>query len=135
MELRLVRVAEHNGATLGTLAFDGLPELVTLENAWRQNKRVISCIPPGTYKIKRKVSPRFGLTYEVCNVQGRTHILFHVGNTHVDTSGCILVGGRYGTIRGESAVLNSRVAMQRFMERLKDHPEAVLTIVDATGRI
>lgn len=135
MDVRLVRVAEHNGATLGTLAFDGLPELLTLENRWVDNRRVISCIPPGTYKIKRKVSPRFGLTYEVCQVPGRTHILFHAGNTHKDTSGCVLLGCRYGIIGGESAVLMSRVAMKRFMERLKDFPEAVLSIVDATGRV
>ena len=135
MELRLVRTAEHSGATLGTLSFDGLPELLTLESAWDDNKRFMSCIPAGIYKAKRKVSPRFGLTYEVCKVPGRSHILFHAGNTHHDTSGCILLGIRFGRMKNTSAILLSRVAMKHFMARLKDHPEVVLTIVDATGRI
>lgn len=135
MELRLVRVAEYDGVTLGTLALDGVPMFVTLEPAWRDNKRRISCIPNGTYKAKRKRSPKFGPTYQVCQVLNRTHIIFHVGNTLRDTEGCILLGLRFGKIGNTSAVLSSRYAMKRFMDRLVDYPEVVLTIVDATGRI
>lgn len=58
--LRLVRVSEHNGATMGVLCVDDVPEFVTLEDAWRDNERMISCIPVGRYKVKPRNSPKFG---------------------------------------------------------------------------
>ena len=131
--LRLVRVSEHNGATLGVLCVDDMPEFVTLEDAWRANERMISCIPVGRYKVAPRNSPKFGRTYQVENVPERDHILFHAGNTHKDTHGCILLGMQFGRIGTESAILASRSAFNRFLDLMAGIPEAELVIIDSYG--
>jgi hypothetical protein len=132
-QVRLVRVSEHNGATLGVLCVEGAPELVTLEDVWRDNETMVSCIPVGRYKLVRHKSQRFGITYKVMDVPNREHILFHAGNTHRDTNGCILLGLQYGKFDSHSAVLASKSAFLRFMQLMQDVPEAQLTIIDAYG--
>jgi len=132
-QLRLVRVTEHNGATLGVLCIDDSPEMVTLEDAWRDNERQISCIPQGRYKIKLHRSPRFGLTYQIMDVPERSQILFHAGNTHKDTHGCVLLGLQYGKLDKDTAILASKSAFTKFMELMNGVAEAQLIIIDAYG--
>ena len=68
----------------------------TLENPWLDNQRNISCIPEGEYKVRlrlaRESATRDYLHLLVEDVENRSYILFHRGNTAKDTSGCILVG-------------------------------------------
>lgn len=65
------------------------------------------CIPCGDYSVKLSPSKKFScLMPLVCDVKGRSGILFHVGNTFRDTLGCILVG--YNDAVG--TLLNSRRA-------------------------
>jgi len=132
-QLRLVRVTEHNGATLGVLCVDGSAEVVTLEEAWRDNERNISCIPQGRYSIQLHKSPRYGLTYHVLDVPDRSEILFHVGNTAEDTRGCILLGLQYGKFKDQNAVLASKSAFDRFMKVMDGELVAELIIIDAYG--
>jgi hypothetical protein len=132
-QLRLVRVTECNGATLGVLCLDDSPEFVTLEDAWRDNERQISCIPQGRYKVKLHRSPRFGLVYRVEDVPQRSDILIHAGNTHKDTHGCILLGMQFGKLGSDSAILASRSALLQFMEKMGNTPEAQLVVIDAYG--
>lgn len=117
--LTLKRVAYTESETFGVLIRDGVPFAVTLEEAWRENRPSVSCIPNGNYQCKRIISPKFGETFEVAAVPGRTHILFHVGNTHRDTEGCILVAQYFERIGEMNAVLGSRQAFPAFMERLR----------------
>jgi len=132
-QLRLVRVTECNGATLGVLCLDDSPEFVTLEDAWRDNERQISCIPQGRYKVKLHRSPRFGVVYRVEDVPQRSDILIHAGNTHKDTHGCILLGMQFGKLGSNSAILASRSALVQFMEKMGNTPEAQLVVIDAYG--
>lgn len=132
-QLRLVRVSEYNGATCGVLIIDDQPEFVTLEDAWRDNQRLISCIPQGRYKVKLHRSPKFGLTYQVMDVPERSQILFHAGNTHKDTNGCILLGMQFGRIGSELAILASRSAFLKFMDLMGNTPEAQMIVIDAYG--
>ena len=131
--LRLVRVTEYNGATCGVLCINDSPEFVTLEDAWRDNERKVSCIPVGRYKVAPRKSPRFGLTYQVMNVPERDHILFHAGNTHADTNGCILLGTNYGKVGTETGILNSAIAFKRFMQLMAGETKAELLVIDAYG--
>lgn len=133
MKLRLVRVSEYNGATLGVLCLNDMPEFVTLEDAWRANEQMISCIPVGRYKVLPRNSPKFGRTWQVMDVPERDHILFHAGNTHKNTNGCILLGMQFGTIENQSAILASKSAVNRFMSLMAGIPEAELIIIDAYG--
>lgn len=128
MELNLYRIAEIDGASIGVLTAQGKRVCFTLEQPWRDNARDVSCIPPGVYELELRQSPRFGLTYEVAAVPGRSHILFHAGNTVADTRGCILPGLQIGDLNGQIAVLRSRWAMARLMELLQGHRPITLTI-------
>jgi hypothetical protein len=131
LELRLVRVSEFLGATHGILCYDDAPALCTLEEPWLSNKQRVSCIPTGAYHMVRVKSPKFGDTFEVTDVPGRSGILFHVGNTLDDTEGCILLGTRYGMLNGKAAVMNSTKAFLLFMGKMAQRQEAILRIVSA----
>lgn len=128
-ELRLIRVAEHNDATLGVLLIDNRPMFVTLEDKWRDNQRNVSCIPMGRFLVERHLSPKFGDCFAVKNVPDRSGILIHGGNTHHDTEGCILLGLMYGTLGTDAAILSSRAAMASFMSLMGNDSEALLEIV------
>ena len=127
--LKLVRVAEHDNATLGVMCLDGRPMFVTLEDAWRHNERGRSCIPTGIYEVVAHKSPKFGRCFQVLDVPGRSEILIHAGNTHEDTMGCILLGMMYGTLGTNAAVLSSRAAMASFLTALKDVQRTTLEVV------
>lgn len=102
-------------------------QCVTLEPPWRDNMVGISCIPPGTYIVKTRISPKYGKVYMVNDVQGRSYILFHAGNYAGDKSkgykahstGCILLGQKHGKLGGQFAILNSRVTVRRFIKLMK----------------
>ena len=130
--LRLVRITEYNGATLGVLTIDDSPEMVTLEDPWNLNERNVSCIPEGRYNVTPHNSPKFGKTYLVEDVPERSHILVHAGNTSKDTHGCILVGLQFGELNNQPAVLASRSAFIKFLELMADQ-EGELVIINAYG--
>ncbi len=51
----------------------------------------------------------------MAEVPGRSHILFHAGNTSADTEGCILLGSRLGRVEGRRGVLSSAEALREFL--------------------
>jgi len=118
-KLILKRVAENEDGTFGVLIDGNTPFALTLERNWLDNKPNESCIPAGEYVCKRIISPRFGKTFEVTNVPGRSHILFHTGNLEEHSKGCILIGEEFGYLNGKVAVLSSRKGFKEFMDRLK----------------
>lgn len=62
----------------------------TLERPWLDNKPNVSCIPEGTYIVRRDTTGRFQY-YAVENVPMRTHIEFHHGAKPEHSNGCILL--------------------------------------------
>ena len=116
-KLCLTRVSYTKHGTFGVLLDKGIPFCVTLERPWLDNRRNVSCIPFGIYTCKRIISPKFGDTFEVLNVPGRSHILFHKGNLQEDTHGCILVGEYFDPLNNEPAILASGKAFQEFRAR------------------
>lgn len=125
----LHRTTYTAAATFGVLIHRGTPFALTLENPWRQNERNVSCIPAGEYQCRRTQSPRFGETFTVLEVPGRSHILFHKGNVAEDTEGCILVGEQFGVLNGEPAVLASGAGYDEFMAKLAGVDRFWLTVV------
>jgi len=99
---------------------------LTLENPWLDNKPNISCIPKGSYVCSRYNSNKYKNVYEVKNVDGRTYILIHCGNTEKDTNGCILVGKGFSVIRGHQAITNSIAAMLELNSFLGDNDFEIL---------
>lgn len=101
----------------------------TLELAWKNNQRKISCIPKGTYTCVARVSPKYGRHFHVTNVPNRDLILIHHGNFHADILGCILIGKAHKDINkdGYKDVVQSKVAMAELVSFMPDKFE--LTIV------
>ena len=130
-KLKLVRIAFIPDGTFGILFdYDNSIICLTLEREWRNNERNISCIPRGEYVCKRIESPKFGSTFEICDVPGRSHILFHSGNIEDDTHGCIITGKRIRMFKNKVAVLLSRIAFKRFMRILNPDDYFKLEIKD-----
>jgi hypothetical protein len=105
MELRMLRVAESDDATLGVLYNGTNFVCYTLEDEFRQEKiRGETRIPSGEYEIKfRKVlSPAteryrdkfdwFTYHVELQDVPNFQYVYIHIGNDDDDSDGCILVG-------------------------------------------
>lgn len=126
----LKRVASRGDGTFGVLLWDGtLPFAVTCELPWRNNEKMISCIPAGTYLCRRVNSPKFGPTFQVLEVPDRSEILFHKGNVDDDTRGCILTGESFSTWDdGSVSIAQSGAAFSEFMERLRGSDEFMLQV-------
>lgn len=114
--LVLERFCYSDSATFGRMSVEGRV-LYTVERPWVGNLPRVSCIPEGTYRCRPRPFFRGGYdAVEVCNVPGRTHILFHRGNRAVDVLGCIAVGAGLGVLGSDWAVLKSAEGFQLFME-------------------
>ena len=115
-KVAVLRIEESDQGTIGVLLINGTAFCCTLEPDHRDKE---PCIPTGTYACERVDSPRFGDTFEIKDVPGRTHILFHGGNTEKHTLGCVLVGQYFGKLRGNRAVLNSGRTFVSFLSAMK----------------
>jgi hypothetical protein len=117
VKLEIFRMEQPAFHTIGAMRLDGKFFCATLEPPWRDNKPFLSCIPCGCYKAVRVHSPRFGVTWEITDVEGRSLILFHPGNWTEDTAGCVLLGQYPNKLKSHRrAVLNSGATFQRFMD-------------------
>lgn len=111
MHWKITRTTRTEESTIGKFrayAADGslILELCTLENPWRSNERMVSCIPAGKYGLEKRTDSgwnaghkeKFDIGYVVglTNVPDRTYILFHEGNWAKNTDGCILLGLKQG---------------------------------------
>ena len=112
--------------TFGSLKTDGF-SCLTVEREWLNNEPEISCIPLGQYICALVDSPHFGSVYEVQNVTGRSHILIHPANVQSELKGCIALGNKYGWLKDQLAVLNSRATLETFMH-LMNADEFLLVI-------
>jgi len=131
MIFTIKRIASGEAGTFGVfLNKYGVPFALTAERPWLNNAVNVSCIPAGTYNCKRVQSHKFGDTFEVEGVEGRTHILFHKGNIPMqDSHGCILVGETFDYLHGKPAVLSSHKGYTEFKSLLNAHDSFVLVIV------
>lgn len=128
MRIDLLRVGQSKRGTFGVLRYEQVPFALTLERPWEDNETYISCIPAGRYTCRRVRSMRFGDTYEVCNVPGRSHVLFHKGNYISDTQGCILVGEEFSGTWDRPFIASSERGFLEFRKLLNDIPEFELVI-------
>jgi hypothetical protein len=113
--IRLVRDDQNDVRTLGAM-FDGSERICeTLELPWRGNKHNVSCIPFGTYECRLAYSPSHKRDlYWIHGVPERDSVEIHIGNTVLDTKGCILVGKE----REKDMVVHSREAFNKFMAHM-----------------
>lgn len=137
--LILLRGPDNDDGTFGILSDEFLnPLFVTMEEAQRNNKKSISCIPTGTYNVQRYSSEKHPNSWQVMNVPGRDVILLHVINTEKDTEGCIGLGMEFGfidakddqsgRIEKQPAILRSFEAISKFNNMMKDEESFYLII-------
>lgn len=120
----LFRFKALKNCTIGIFIANG-KILYSLEPAWRDNERNISCIPKGEYDchfMARSSSGKYRNVYHVKNVSDRSGILIHNGNIHQHTKGCILLGTKEGVLGGQPAVLASRSAMNEIVRIMNKQP-------------
>lgn len=127
----LIRMAYTREGTFGVLLEEDNPFCLTLERQWADNQPGESCIPVGEYTCRRRLSPKFGVTFEVMDVPGRTNILFHKGNLKEDSHGCIILGEQYEPLNGQSGVVASGKAMEEFLTRTYGLDEFRLSVMNA----
>lgn len=135
---RLTRIETSDHGTFGVVHF-GNYSLFTGELPWRGNASGLSCIPAGKYTCLWTYSPAFKrMMYLVDQVKDRSGIRIHPANLMGDTRkglkshllGCITLGERRGTIKGQQAVLVSRPAVSKLESYMAGEPFE-LEIVDA----
>jgi|TARA_B110000238_G_scaffold191773_1_gene226332 hypothetical protein len=118
VNLLIIRDMMTKDSTLGKLYLDGEYICETLELPWVDNKKSISCIPKGSYKVRFRYaeeSASYNYTHLlVKDVLNRSYILFHIGNRTKDSRGCILTG----KTRGKNFVGLSRKAHKIMMDSL-----------------
>lgn len=131
MKLTLKRVALVAEGVFGVL-MQALfaPFALTLERPWLDNETGKSCIPAGTYTCKRVQSPKFGNTFQVMDVPGRSEILIHKGNLMDDSHGCILIGEQFEPLNGQPGIAASAHGFEEFLRLTADVDEFELEIVE-----
>src|SRR5262245_24888923 len=141
LPLRLIRSESTPDGVFGRLAVPNGRMLFTLEDDWKDNAPGKSCIPTGTYTLRRTIYHKHNLeTFEVCDVPDRSRILIHPANTEEDVEGCIGVGMRRGWVTvakdedtgaanvEKRAVVDSRQAFRLFMDAMGPYDQADLIV-------
>lgn len=135
--LQLERIEKQKKYTVGRLEAEGI-KINTLERwdggikstsdlmeIYRMKKKKCA-IPSGTYRIVLTCSARFssrsfyknysfGLLPRLLGVKGFEGVLIHVGNSVLDTAGCVLVG----EYCGHGILKNSRINYIKLFRLLK----------------
>lgn len=123
MKAKLYRIFKDEKQTLGELQVGGASfftlELPDLNNdGIKDNEVRESCIPDGIYPVHKHSSPKFGRTFWIKEVPGRSAILIHPGNYYYHTLGCILVGTDQRDLNKDGLIDNvsSKKAMRALLE-------------------
>lgn len=115
MDLQLIRTVHPNGVN-GLLLFEGAEICKTIELPWLGNEPRISCIPEGSYLLRKRCSLKFKWHFEVVGVPGRKDILIHPANHAAkELKGCIAPVLQH---TGEGKGSSSRIALERLKDRL-----------------
>ena len=129
--LELIRLEEDEEfGTFGVLRINKILFCATLEPPDRENIPNRSSIPAQQYSCSPFNSPKFGYTYKVDKVPGRSYVLFHAGNLVEDTQGCILLGQYWGKLGGDRAVKNSGATFKSFMNIMKGQKLIKLSVTE-----
>lgn len=119
MHIVITRNKNEDKQTLGNLSCRNF-KCYTLELPWKNNKRGVSCIPVGKYKVVKRSSEKYGNHLHILDVKGRSFILIHSGNYHTQIQGCILVGDNLVDINkdGYKDVTNSTKTLEKLVNML-----------------
>lgn len=127
----LTRTYSDSG-TNGTLECNGKHLCYTIELPWKNNERLVSCIPEGTYRLRKRHNIRFNWHLELCEVKGRKHILIHPANNALkELKGCI---APVLQLTGDGLGVRSRKAFMEFKDfvfKVIDLEEAFFLVIQS----
>ena len=103
-------------ATIGYMDING-KRLFSLEQPWRDNKSYISCIPEGTYLVKRDRTGKQQY-YAVQSVTERTFIEWHPANKVSQLEGCTAFGDRRSD--DNVSLVSSELALKHILSTIGD---------------
>jgi|TARA_R110000824_G_scaffold4858_1_gene22932 hypothetical protein len=116
--LLIVRETYTDESVIGKLYLNGEFISYTLELAWNNNQKSISCVPRGVYDCKvRLAKDSASRNYDhliLEDVPNRSYILFHRGNSSKDSKGCILTG----MMKGDNVIYQSKTAHTLLMDKI-----------------
>lgn len=125
--IEVIRDKEQSIETKGVLTF-GKFSCKTLELAWKENKKGISCIPVGSYTWRKRERTN-NIPYRhilIENVPSRDGVCIHAANyaagNKVQLKGCIAVGTAYTDLDGDKIddIVNSKVTFENLMAILPE---------------
>lgn len=128
MRVEIIRTYQEK-QTIGNLTvFDDQDKPIftckTLELPWRNNQKMISCIPADEYIVEpRKAHPLRNYDhFIITGVPNRSYILIHSGNYVWHVLGCILVGDSHTDINKDGLVdvTNSKATLKILVSLLKE---------------
>ena len=125
--LLLIRDSFTEKSVIGKLYLNSEFYGHTLELAWKDNQKRVSCIPKGVYEVKKRHTQKSKYKYEhlhILDVPNRGYILMHIGNYPKNSKGCILLGNT----RALNFVGESRKAFYNLMYDLGSFEEIELVI-------
>ena len=136
MHLTIHRTYHTEGTNgLLTMGPNSEPVCYTIELPWRNNEVNRSCIPEGTYVLKRRYSTKFRWHLEIKDVPGRSYILLHPANHAArELKGCIApVLLLTGPGTGEQSRLAFDMLIGKLLSALKRKESMLLTITSGAG--
>jgi len=135
MNIEIFRLEYETKQTLGECAIThngkSLFESKSLERTDDGNKRMISCVPSGTYTCVLEYSARFDCDlWEIKGVPNRSECKFHSANYWHQLNGCIALGDKLLDINkdGFRDILNSKNTMKKFHKALEGLTQIQLII-------
>ena len=104
-KITIIRFGNTPEQTIGQLSVyqnnKQIYQCYSLELPWKNNIRGVSCIPTGSYIVKKYTSTKLGECFHICNVPGRSAVLIHAGNFVRELRGCVAVGNQLYDIDGD----------------------------------
>lgn len=133
----------------GKIYFNGKLLGVTCEQPWNNNKKRVSCIPEGKYKLVTHNSAKYGQVVAFVNPElhvfhneydmpqemrdnegGRSVCLIHAANWPRELQGCVAVGEKvlnYGLPNGWG-ITNSRATLKKLRDLWGDRTDLLAEI-------
>ncbi|QHT66458.1 hypothetical protein GXP67_07215 [Rhodocytophaga rosea] len=129
--LTVLRYLDDGQTTLGLLFVRKKFFAYTLEDTRRKDKVAGETrIPAGIYPLVlnqsltalttkyRQLWPWFEYHLEIQNIPGFAHVYLHVGNTHEDTKGCLLIADGVNAASTTKMISHSRIAFERLYKTI-----------------
>ncbi|HSI74346.1 MAG TPA: DUF5675 family protein [Lunatimonas sp.] len=131
--ITVLRYIDDGQTTLGLMFLQGKFFAYTLEDTHQDEKiRGNTRIPQGVYPLElnrnvtgltqtyRNKFAWFDFHVEIKEIPNFDRVYIHIGNTHVDTMGCILIADGVNAADPQKMITHSRMAFERFYKTI--HP-------------